>query len=304
MNSIVNDFETSAIYENLAIESNIENMVSNQDYIKACDAMQKYIDNSNFHTLEKGWYLQQLARYKYYVNTEQSNQLQKSAFKYNSQLLKPRDNISYSKIRYIDANRILNIRNYLKQYPNCEELTLTIDNMMNDLSFGMESDKFEQAMQSAGQLLGFISQRPDKEIGKGPDNIWCGPHGKYLLFECKNQVESTRKEISKSEAGQMNNHCAWFDKEYGTDVWCGRFMIIPTKYLAYQGDFTHDVRIIRKNMLRKIKFNIQKFIQEIRLYDLEDITDTKMQEMLSEKQLDMENFMDNYSESYCQNKRK
>jgi large exoprotein involved in heme utilization and adhesion len=40
-------------------------------------------------------------------------------------------------------------------------------------------------------------------------------------------VEDSRSEITKSETGQMNNHCAWFEQEYNTDK-VKRILIIPT----------------------------------------------------------------------------
>lgn len=79
------------------------------------------------------------------------------------------------------------------------------------MSFGIEAVKFEAALKDVGALLSYVSQRPDKEIRKGPDNLWCGSNDHYLLFECKSEVSGTRQEITKHEAGQMNNHCAWFE---------------------------------------------------------------------------------------------
>ena len=51
-----------------------------------------------------------------------------------------------------------------------------------------------------GQLLGYICQRPDKEIRQGPDVLWCTASKKYILIECKTEVLLARKSISKSEA--------------------------------------------------------------------------------------------------------
>ena len=79
----------------------------------------------------------------------------------------------------------------------------------------MPSEKFESALKDIGESIGFLSQRPDKEIKKGPDNLWCGVENQYFLLECKNEVEDTRSEINKHEAGQMNSHAGWFEDIYG-----------------------------------------------------------------------------------------
>lgn len=105
-------------------------------------------------------------------------------------------------ISYIQENRLKRIRSFLRRYNDYSELYLSIDVILDNLSFGMDSEKFESALKTIGELLGFISQRPDKEIRKGPDNLWCGIKNQYLMFECKKEVDEKREEINKHEASQ------------------------------------------------------------------------------------------------------
>ena len=108
--------------------------------------------------------------------------------------------------------------------------------------FGVAADSFEAVLDELVRALGFETQRPDKEWKQGPDNLWALRDNQYLLFECKNQVDKTRKEINKNETRQMNNSCAWFKKHYGDspckkphghldpDGWCcrsGRWSRLP-----------------------------------------------------------------------------
>lgn len=173
-----------------------------------------------------------------------------------------------------------------------------MDAILENLSFGTEATKFESALKDIGDLLGYISQRPDNEIRKGPDNLWCGVNNHYLLFECKSEVSETRPSITKLEAGQMNNHCAWFDDQYGTTTRVDRFMIIPTKELSYEGDFSHNVRIIRRNKLRNLKDQIKKFIKELKPYNLHELSDDTIQRSLDLHHLNVEEFSEQYSEKY------
>ena len=152
-------------------------------------------------------------------------------------------------------------------------------------------------------MLGFVSQRPDTEIRKGPDNLWCGTDNEYTFFECKSEVEETRGEISKHEAGQMNNHCAWFEKEYGKNVKVNRYLLIPTKELSYCADFTHDVRIIRRGKLKAFKDSIKAFIKELKEYDLSDISDEKLQNLINIHYLNMSDIRESYSEKYYHKKK-
>ena len=58
-------------------------------------------------------------------------------------------------------------------------------------------------------------------------------------MDSSNKAESVfHEQISRSEEKeQMNNHCAWFESQYGKNATVDRFMIIPTKTLSYEGDF-------------------------------------------------------------------
>lgn len=212
--------------------------------------------------------------------------------------MKPKTGIEYTKVSYIHENRLKRISSFLNGFTNYSELHLSIDAILDNLSFGMDADKFESALKSIGELLGFVSQRPDKEIRKGPDNLWCGINNQYLMFECKNEVEETRGEINKHEAGQMNNHCAWFEEQYGKESKVSRFLIIPTKNLSYYGNFTHDVRIIRRGKLKQLKDNIKKFIKELQPYELSEITDESLQRLIDLYKLNASDFDTVYSEGY------
>lgn len=298
MNTIEDTPDKSSMHEQLLEELRIEKLFCDEEYEKACASMQKLIDSLPCDKLEHGWYLQLLARYTYPISKENSILLQKSAFKSNPQLLKPKTGIEYTKVSYIHENRLSRIRAFLNSHASYGELSLSVDAILDNLSFGMEAEKFESALKSIGDLLGFVSQRPDEEIRKGPDNLWCGINNQYLFFECKSEVEETRGEINKHEAGQMNNHCAWFEEQYGDETKVGRFMIIPTKDLSYYGDFTHDVRIIRRGKLKKLKDNIKKFIKELKPYDLSDLSDETLQRLIDLYELNALDFINAYSEEY------
>ena len=298
MATIEEDDTESTVYERLLKERQAEQFFSECEYDKAISTMQNLIDELVADDTEKGWYLQQLARYTYPTSVAKSIEIQKSAFKKNFQLLKPSSGIDYTKISYIHQNRINNIRAYMRKFSDYSELSLAVNAILENLSFGTEATKFESALKDIGELLGYISQRPDKEIRKGPDNLWCGSNNYYLLFECKSEVSETRQEITKHEAGQMNNHCAWFEDQYGQNTKVDRFMIIPTKTLSYEGDFTHDVRIIRRNRLKRLKKQIKDFVKELKPYSLEELSDITLQKFLDLHYLNIEEFSAQYSEEY------
>ena len=232
-----------------------------QEIVNLCD------DDS-----EKGWYLQEQARLLYHTSRAESNQIQISAFKKNNQLLKPQSGIVYNKIKYpLDHSRNMRIIQELKKYGSYEELSVQLEDILTNFSFGMEAEKAENAAYRIGQLLGYMSQRPDKEIRKGPDVLWCVSDEKYVLIECKTEVLATRKNISKTEAGQMEEHCAWFESEYTQDSFVP-VLVIQTEALATDAYFSHDVRILTKKNLDKLKKQIRDFFKEFNGYNFTSIT--------------------------------
>ena len=296
MNEIVQENVENRIYKRYAEENELEKLFSQGEYELAVERTQKFIDNFISDDLEKGWYLEQMARYAYMYSAKKSEIFQSSAFRKNPQLLKPKDGIAYSKISFLNENRMINFKRNISKYDSFDEFNLYINEVIENLSFGVAAEKFESALKKLGEILGYFSQRPDKEIRKGPDNLWCVSHKKYVFFECKSEVDENRSAINKSEAGQFNNHCGWFKDEYGEFVDVLRIMIIPTKRLAHDADFNEKVFVMRKNGLKKLKDNLKKFVSEIKIYELDSLSDERIQNYFNMYKLNVEDFEENYIE--------
>ncbi len=288
------------LYNILELEREAEFAYFNREFGIACQKVQTIIDNYCSDENEKGWYLQFLARYQYSYDKSISNITQKSAYLKNYQLLKPKEGITYKKLSPINEGRIRRVKNFMLKFQNYEDFMLSIESYLNDFAFGVPSEKCEAAIQNIGLLLGFLSQRPDKEFKKGPDNLWCGVNQKYIFFECKSQVDDDRQEISKQEAGQMNNHCGWFDSEYENNTNVVRVLIIPTKTLSNRANFTHEVRIMRKSRMKNFRENIRHFAKQFKLYNIHEMSDEKIQQFLNDNKLGEQDIYDTYTEAvYC-----
>lgn len=297
MNKIEPNENNSSIYETLVLERKAAVLNYAGDFEKASSIIQKIIDNFCSDESERGWYLQLMARYKYQDSKVDSNILQKTAFLKNHELLKPSEGISYKKLEFINENRNQRILSFIKTFKNYQELMLSVEGVLGDMEFGTASEKFETALRELGLMLGFLSERPDKEFKKGPDNLWCGVSNQYFIFECKSEVNVERLEINKHEAGQMNTHCAWFESQYG-DSSVKRILIIPTKNLSYHGDFTHDVEVMRRNTLKSLRNNVKSFFKEFSKYEINSITSEKIQEFIDVNKLDINSLKSIYSERY------
>lgn len=265
-----------------------------RDLPNVCKIYSDIVNRQKGNEQEQGWYMQELAKYKYHISPSESVKIQKSAYELNQYVLAP-DLVTYKKISILNDSRIKNILQQLSKYPSYVEFKLYTNELLANLSFGVSSKKFEQALQQIGLLLGFGSQRPDNEIKMGPDNLWALPNGRYVAIECKNDVDLKRSVISKTEAGQMEMHCGWFEQEYGAETPVKYYWIHPTKNLAEDATLTHVVSVITPQYLENFKKRLTAFFNEFSRYEWLSLTDESINQFLVSSKLDVGDIMDYYS---------
>jgi len=295
MDEAVNVKYESVVLDIVNAEKQADQKYMDRNYREAADVIQRLIDTKITSEEEKGWYLQEMARYLYPLSKSDSNHYQISAHKKNHMLLKPKEGMEVTTIPTIGLKRIENLVNWIQTHGDFEELILDVDSILSDLRFGVRADHFEQALDNLARALGFIGERPDKEWKEGPDNLWKIRDNQYLLIECKSSVESDRKEIYKEETGQINNACAWFIENYGKQTF-KPLMIIPTKKISKGAGFNYEVEIINKRKLDDLTSNVKRFYMEFKNLDLKDLSTSKLQEFINSHKLSVEDLISNYSE--------
>lgn len=144
------------------------------------------------------------------------------------------------------------------------------------------------------KALGFESQRPDKEMKAGPDNLWALKENQYLLVECKNEVLSKRPSIFKAETGQMNNSIAWFRQNYHDSV-VTLMMIHPARKLSPGAGFNEPAGIVGDKELRKLKQNTRSFFNELKGLDFRDLSEARLQTYLQMHKLTVNDLVSAYS---------
>ena len=263
---------------------------------KAMGQLQDLVDQQKIEGAERGWYLQEMARYAHAFDKDRSNELQIAAHQMNRHLLKPEYGMVFEPISAKGQKRVERIMAWVKDFASAEELIIEVDAITTNLRFGVVADDFEAAVDRLGRALGFAANRPDKELREGPDNLWALRDGLYWLIECKNQVDANRKEINKHETGQMNNSCAWFKQRY-PGAKNSNLMIIWTKVVGPAAGFNQDVRIMRAKKLESLAKNVKGFFGELKGIDLQDLSEAKLQSNLDRYALTVEQLVANYSEA-------
>lgn len=295
MNSIVEQDFSEDIYRQLEYEKIAEEYCASEQYGDAVKTIQKLLDEcvSMNDKNERAYYLQEMARYSYGSQKSVSNDYQISSYKLNRLLLKPTSGIEFQKL-VIDKKRTDNVKNWVSKFSDYKDLEMKVLQILSDLNFGKHADTFERALNEFGLAMGFACERPDKELKKGPDNLWNIHLNKYILFECKNEVNENRTEIVKSETGQMNNACAWFKSNYKMDA-TKYILIIPPKYIEASAGFNYPVEILNKKGLNKLKDNFKRFFMEFAAYDLTSITEVQIDKFLNTHKLTVEDIQSDYS---------
>jgi hypothetical protein len=263
---------------------------------KAIEIIQELIDKhlSAENKEDRGWYLQEMARFKHSISATEANALQIKAHKMNRSVMRPKSGMVVEKL-IVSQKRVDNIRKWIQSFEGNEALMLSVNEIASNLVFGKHADEFEAALQKMGIALGFACQRPDKDWREGPDNLWGIREGHFLLFECKSEVEQTRAEVYKTETGQMNNSCAWFKQHYQGAI-AKNILIIPSKQLGPGAGFNDAVQIMRRAKLKNLVRHFEQLFKEFKQLDLKDISDARIQAAISENHLTIENLLNDYAE--------
>jgi replicative superfamily II helicase len=264
------------------------------DYASASTQLQKLLDGGSINSDDKGWYLQEMARYHHSYDRSESQRLQIAAHKGNHYLLKPASGVTVAKLTVLSQGRIERIAKWISQFGDYSELDVSLSDTLSRLVFGTRWDKFEEALNELSFALGFAGERPDAEWGEGPDNLWALDARQYLLFECKSEVNVNRAEINKREAEQMNRSSGWFDKHFaGMSV--RRILIHPSNTVPSGAAFTHEAEAMREAELRRLVKAVRDFFKTFESANFKDLSPTHIQKTIDAHKLSVPALLTDYS---------
>lgn len=276
--------------ENSILEREAEIEFKKGNIKKAVEILQILI--SKYGDVDKGWYLYLKAIYLYELDRAGSMDTHLSAFENNNRLPRPEKGVTYSKLDLKGKTRNTLIIEWIQKHKVRSEMILDVANSLDKVFFGISSDLFEEGMKDLGEILGFLSDRPEKKTGDGPDNLWGIHNNKYFIIECKNRVNEEREEVHKKEIGQMSNSIAWFEKNYeGCDY--NPIFIHPSDKLAKDAHSTKPHWVLQPKLLEKLRKNVMDFYTSFDM-PFDTITERIVAQKLNEYNLDRDNFVHNY----------
>ncbi|HEV2226400.1 MAG TPA: DEAD/DEAH box helicase [Nitrososphaerales archaeon] len=275
MDQLEPDLPRKEYLDRALAERNAEILYQQGHHKKAVEAIRGLIASAD--PSDKGWYLQTIAAYMYPVDADEAMETQLKAHSENPRLFRPELGVAYAKLSSAGsrATRIIE----WTRHASYNALIIELTSVLDELVFGAPSESFEEALSTFGQALGFGTQRPEKEAGEGPDNLWSLQGKDFWIIECKNRVARTRKEISKEEIGQLNNSIGWFARNYEGQK--GEPVIIHPAHALAKGAFPNESAwVLDVDGLKKFKENTLGFYNSLKETKMErlavDLVRTKL----------------------------
>jgi hypothetical protein len=223
----------------------------NRRYDLACSALQEAV-NSAIDDVAKGYLKLQLAEYEHHRDPARAQEILLSAASLNRQIVKPMTGIGYAKLSSPTGSQAASATEFMRRFLEPNDLIIFVNALLEDLSWGEEGSKrFEAAIRDLGFLLGFGSQRPEVEAGKGPDNLWAIGGLRYFVIECKSGT--TGEALSKSDCNQLIGSMAWFTNTYDATCAAIPLMVHPLNRFDRHSSPTSAMRIIETSALEKLK---------------------------------------------------
>lgn len=269
---------------------------------QAAEILQEAV-NAEKSPKHQGWLKQQLAEYVHQFDRAQSQELLLSALLLNRCLIKPLTGITYAKLGAGAIHQALRCEQFIKgKFKNTNDVVIWLHGIIEDLNFyENDAERFEKAFYVLAQILGFESQRPEVESGKGPDVLWAMGNLKFLVIECKNGAVTPF--IPKRDADQLTGSMNWFAGHYDKTCSVTPIMIHPSYIFDAAASPHPETLIIEKESLEKIRTELKGFASVFGSASvLPDAA--QLQNYFHHSRFSRENFISSFTSSFKHSKHK
>jgi hypothetical protein len=242
----------------------------------------------------KAWLKARAAEVTNFFDKSEAQKILQAAHRLNRSVMRPAEGVAYEKLSPQKTGQAIAVQSFFRdRFLEAPERILFAQSLSDALSFEPDTaEKFEQAILDLGNAIGILSQRPEKQLGEGPDNLWRLRDGRFLVIECKNGSVSTNG-ISKSELGQLDQAIGWFKTRYGNEP-SVPVIIHPLNYIGPQATAPEGLRIIDKKKLDALR---KAFVGFVKAISSEAVLadETKIREILQAHKLGEKLLVDSFS---------
>jgi hypothetical protein len=219
--------------------------------------------NEESDAFEKAWLKKELAIYLDAYDSAAAQEVLLSALNANRYLRPlPLAGVQFSRLATATGSQAERSANHIASLANDgNALLLYANSLLDDLSMpSRSSDAFEDAILRLGEFLGLASQRPERELGEGPDSLWGLGPTEFAVIECKSQASTGL--ISKADINQLSGSANWFGRRYpdadGTPVLVHRVRDHDSRAAP-----TFGARVIDEASLAKLRDGVRRFARAL-----------------------------------------
>ena len=254
-------------------------------------------DSNTADKVYRGYLKEHAAEYVNLYDKSEAQVVLQSASSDNYRVLKPLIGVTYNRLNGAALEQARECSTYLRSnFKTANQVVVYTNSILENLIFSEgTSNPFEDAIDKVANLIGFRSQRPENDTGKGPDNLWAMGENNYLVIECKNGATAER--ISKHDCNQLNGSSAWFRSMYDQTATFSPVMIHHSNMPEYAATLNEGSRIMTIRDLDNFKASILSFITAICTSDkLHD--DIFIRERLISCKLRASDIIDSYTRKF------
>ncbi|MFM0330077.1 helicase C-terminal domain-containing protein [Paraburkholderia strydomiana] len=214
----------------------------------------------------RGYLMQQMAEYRHQTNAAEAQKILLSANALNSHVLRPLAGISYAKLSSPAKGQAEAAETFMRErFVEPNEFVLWVHSVVADLVWDKDkTERFEAAMQELGLLLGFGSQRPDKQYKNGgPDNLWALGELTFLVIECKSGVDNDGTLVSKDHCNQLLGAKSWFDAAYDQTCKATPVLVHPQTKFQAEASPSLDMRVLSTKGLSALRDALRAYVKSV-----------------------------------------
>lgn len=220
----------------------------------------------------QGWLLEQKATYVDITNPAEAQTILTAARTKNSVVLRPLTGNTYRKLS-ASNHQAVTASDYLSgRYANGVEIKMGFEAIIEDLRFDPDrTEQFEQALVSLAEHVGLAAQRPEQQIGQGPDGLWALGELKYWVIEAKSGA--TTDYIQKGYINQLAGSMNWFANNYDASTTAIPILIHPSDTLARDASAPAGARVITEHRMQSLCAALRGFADALVVADRWDQPD-------------------------------
>lgn len=231
------------------------------DYAAAAKLVEEAVVLSGV-SKEQGWLLEQQAAYTDHFDPSEAQALLTSARTKNPHTTRPITGVSYSKLSGVDKQATKASANLVGMFGSPAALRLGVESILEDLKFDpLKTEEFEAAFLMLGHVIGLGSQRPEQELGQGPDNLWALGDNMFWVIEAKTGAVS--KFIAKRDVGQLGQSIAWFSKRYDEAAVAVPVMVHSQTQLFKDATAPYGMRVLTPQNLGRLTTAVRSYSEAL-----------------------------------------